>query len=167
MEAQLQRPRDIIGGLTIVAIGAFFFLLGRELEFGNSIRMGAGYFPTVLSILTMILGGALTWKGYRSGPVEGAFHHIPWTGFVSVIGSVIFFGLTIRGLGIAPAVLVLVVVTASSSRYARWTSSLALAVGMAASAALLFVYALGLPLPIFGPWLSIEYWSPVATAPVQ
>lgn len=167
MDPQLQRPRDLVGGLTIVAIGALFFLLGRELEFGDSFKMGAGYFPTVLSILTMILGGTLTWKGYRSGPVEGAFHHIPWASVIGVIGSVVFFGLTIRGLGIAPAVAVVVFVTASASRYARWTSSLALALGMAAGCTLLFIYALGLPLPIFGPWLSIAHWSPVATLPAQ
>jgi hypothetical protein len=38
---------------------------------------------------------------------------------------------------------------------------------MAAACTLLFVYALGLPLPVFGPWLSIEHWSPAATAPAQ
>ena len=122
MEPQLQRPRDIIGGLMIVAVGALFLLLGRELEFGNSFQMGPGYFPTVLSVLTMILGGVLTWKGMRGAPVEGAFSHIPWIGVVSVIGSVVFFGLTIRGIGIAPAVAVVVFVTASASRYARWTT---------------------------------------------
>ena len=122
MEPQLQRPRDIIGGLVIVAVGALFLLLGRELEFGNSFQMGPGYFPSVLSVLTMILGGVLTWKGLRGAPVEGAFSHIPWIGVVSVIGSVVFFGLTIRGIGIAPAVAVVVFVTASASRYARWTT---------------------------------------------
>ena len=45
MEQKLQRPRDIIGGLVIVAVGPFFLLLGRELEFGDSFQMGPGYFP--------------------------------------------------------------------------------------------------------------------------
>jgi hypothetical protein len=167
MEPQLQRPRDIVGGLLIVATGALFLLLGRELEFGNSFQMGPGYFPSVLSALTMILGGVLTWKGLRGAPVEGAFSHIPWLGIVRVLGSVVFFGLTIRGIGIAPAVALVVFVTASASRYARWTSSLALALGLSAFCTLLFIYALGLPLPIVGPWLSVEHWSPAATTPAQ
>ena len=167
MEPQMQRPRDIIGGLTIVAVGALFLLLGRQLEFGDSFKMGPGYFPTVLSILTIVLGGVLTWKGMRGAPVEGAFSHIPWPGVLGVIGSVVFFGFTIRGIGIAPAVAIVVFVTASASRYARWTTSLLLAVGMAAFCTLLFIYALGLPLPAFGPWLSVEHWSPAATVPAQ
>jgi len=167
MEPHLQRPRDIIGGLTIVAVGALFLLLGRDLEFGTSFKMGAGYFPTVLSVLITILGGVLTWKGLRGAPAEGAFSNIPWIGFIGIIGSVVFFGLTIRGLGIAPAVAVVVFVTASASRYARWTTSALLAVGMAAFCTLLFIYALGLPLPTFGPWLSTEHWSPAATSPSQ
>ena len=113
------------------------------------------------------IGGVLIWNGLRGAPVEGAFSHIPWIGVVSVIGSVVFFGLTIRGIGLAPAVALVVFATASASRYARWTSSLLLAVGMAAACTALFVYALGLPLPVFGPWLSIDHWSPAATVPAQ
>ena len=129
--------------------------------------MGPGYFPTVLSVLTMALGAVLAWKGLKGAPVEGVFIHIPWSGVLAVIGSVFFFGLTIRGLGIAPAVALIVFSTASSSRYARWTSSLALAIGLATFCVLVFIQALGLPLPIFGPWLSVKPWLPAATALAQ
>jgi hypothetical protein len=52
----LEKPRDVMGGLVVTAIGAGFFLLGRELEMGSSFRMGPGYFPTILSLLMMALG---------------------------------------------------------------------------------------------------------------
>ena len=167
MDTQMQRPRDVVGGCLIVAIGALFLLLGRDLDFGSSFRMGPGYFPTILSVLMMILGGAMTLKGLRGARVEGAFSHIPWIGFLGLIGSVVFFGLTLRGMGIAPAVALVVFVTASASRYGRWATSLMLAIGMATFCTLLFIYALGLPLPIFGPWLSVDFWSPAATIPAQ
>jgi Tripartite tricarboxylate transporter TctB family len=167
METQMQRPRDVVGGCLIVAVGALFLLLGRDLEFGNSFQMGPGYFPTVLSILTMILGAVMAFTGLRGARVEGAFSHIPWIGVISVIGSVVFFGFTIRGIGIAPAVALVVLATASASRYSRLTTSVLLALGMGTFCTFLFVYALGLPLPIFGPWLSLEHWSPTVTAPAQ
>ena len=44
----IQKPRDVIGGLVVIAIGAVFFLSGQELEMGTSFRMGPGYFPTIL-----------------------------------------------------------------------------------------------------------------------
>ena len=36
----IQKPRDVIGGLVVIAIGAGFFLSGQELEMGTSFRMG-------------------------------------------------------------------------------------------------------------------------------
>ena len=46
-----EKPRDVVGGLLVVAIGGLFLLFGRELEVGTSFRMGPGYFPTILSWL--------------------------------------------------------------------------------------------------------------------
>lgn len=165
MDTQLQKPRDVVGGCIVIAIGALFLLLGRDLDFGDSFRMGPGYFPTVLSILMIVLGAALTLQGLRGARTEGAFQHIPWIGFVSVIGIVVFFGLTLRGLGIAPAVAIVVLVTASASRYARLGTSLLLALGLAGFCTVLFIYLLGLPLPSFGPWLSPGYWAPAPATP--
>ena len=55
----IQKPRDVIGGLVVIAIGAGFFLSGQELEMGTSFRMGPGYFPTILSILMIGLGAVI------------------------------------------------------------------------------------------------------------
>ena len=46
----MEKPRDIVGGLVVMTIGAGFLMFGRELEMGTSFRMGPGYFPTILSI---------------------------------------------------------------------------------------------------------------------
>ncbi|HEX6014668.1 MAG TPA: tripartite tricarboxylate transporter TctB family protein, partial [Geminicoccaceae bacterium] len=106
--AQLEKPRDVVGGLLIVAIGAGFLLFGRELEFGTARSMGPGYFPTILSLLMVALGAALAGLGWRARSEEGAFGHVPWRGLLLVVGATLFFGFALRGLGLAP-VLVLVV----------------------------------------------------------
>ena len=124
MEPQLQRLRDIIGGLVILpSARSSCCWAGPRVR--QQLPDGAGLLSSVLSVLTMILGGVLTWKSLRGAPVEGAFSNIPWIGVASVIGSVVF-GLTIRGIGLGPAVAVVVFVTASPAATRRWTSLLRL-----------------------------------------
>jgi len=62
----IQKPRDVIGGLVVIAIGAGFFLSGQELEMGTSFRMGPGYFPTILSILMIGLGAVIAVQALRA-----------------------------------------------------------------------------------------------------
>ena len=58
--------------------------------------------------------------------------------------------------------LVVVLATAWASRYASVRSSVALSIGLAAFCTILFIRLLGLPLPLTGPWLSADYWSPAS-----
>ena len=159
----MEKPRDLVGGVAVMAIGAGFLLFGRELEMGSSFRMGPGYFPTILSVLMIALGAVITLQALRARVQEGGFGLLPWRGLALIVGAPVAFGLTLAGLGLAPAVLVVVLATAWASRYAGLRSSVALSVGLAAFCAVLFIRLLGLPLPLTGPWLSVEYWSPAGT----
>jgi hypothetical protein len=162
MAAQLEKPRDIAGGVLVMAIAVAFFVVGRELEVGSSFRMGPGYFPMVLSGIMFLFGAALAGLALRATFQEGAFGHWPWLALVLVIGAIVFFGATLRGLGLTPVVFLVVLVNAWASRYATVISSVLLALGIAAFTTILFVRLLGLPLPLVGPWLSAAYWSPPA-----
>jgi hypothetical protein len=163
----MERPRDVAGGLVVVAIGAGFFLSGRGLEPGSSFRMGPGYFPTVLSLLMVGLGAAMTVLAWRAPRQAVAFGHVPWRGVLLVAGATVLFGFALRGLGLAPVVALVVLATAWASRYASWRSSVPLALGLAAFCVLLFVRGLGLPLPVLGPWVDPRRWAaePAAAPP--
>ena len=168
MTEPLEKPRDLVGGLLVMAIGAAFLLVGRELEFGTSFRMGPGYFPTLLSLLMIALGAVLTGLAWRARPEEGAFAHIPWRGLLLVIGATLLFGFTLRGLGLAPVLVLVVLATAWASRYASWRSAVPLALGLALFCSVLFVQLLGLPLPLLGPWTDPQRWwaaPPAVEAP--
>jgi hypothetical protein len=169
MAQGMERPRDLAGGLLVVAMGAGFFLFGRELETGSSFRMGPGYFPTVLSLLMIALGAVMTLLAWRAPHQEGAFGQVPWRGLVLVVGAVVLFGLALRGLGLLPVLVLVVLLTAWASRYASWRASVVLAAGIAGFCTALFIHGLGLPLPLVGPWLSPASWTaappPAATTP--
>ena len=160
----MEKSRDVIGGLIVMAIGTGFFMTGRDLEMGTSYRMGPGYFPTILSILMIALGSIITLLALRAPAFENGLGLLPWRGLALIIGAPLAFGATLVGLGLAPAVLMVVLATAWSSRYASLRSSVPLSFGLAAFCALLFIRLLGLPLPLTGPWLSAGYWAPASTA---
>jgi hypothetical protein len=165
MAAELEKPRDVVGGLVVMAIGAGFLLVGQELEFGTSFRMGPGYFPTLLSLLMIALGALLTGLAWRAQPEEGAFGHIPWRGLGLIVGATLLFGLTLRGLGLAPVLVLVVLATAWASRYARWRSAVPLALGLALFCSVLFIQLLGLPLPLLGPWADPQRWTAPESPP--
>jgi di/tricarboxylate transporter len=163
--AELEKPRDVVGGLLTMAIGAGFLLVGQELEFGTSFRMGPGYFPTILSLLMIALGAVLTVLAWRAQTEEGAFGHVPWRGLLLVIGATLFFGFTLRGLGLAPVLVLIVLATAWASRYASWRTSVPLALGLAVFCTVLFIRLLGLPLLLLGPWADPQRWMAPETPP--
>ena len=161
----MERPRDVVGGLVVMAIGAGFLLFGRELEMGTSFRMGPGYFPTILSLLMMALGLAMAVLAWRGPVAEGGVGQVPWLGMALVIVPVVLFGFALRGVGLAPLLVLVVLATAWASRYASLRASVPLAVGIAAFCSFLFIKGLGLPLPLIGPWLSTAYWTAAPPPP--
>jgi putative tricarboxylic transport membrane protein len=159
----IQKPRDVVSGLIVMAIGTGFLLFGSELNIGSLIRMGPGYFPTILSIVMIALGAVIAAVALRGPSQEGSVGLLPWRGIILIVGATIFFGTALKGLGLGPAVLVVVLATAWASRYASLRASLPLSIGLAVFCTLLFIRLLGLPLPLLGPWFSAGYWSPPAS----
>src|SRR5215218_6482990 len=165
MSSSFEKPRDVVGGLVVVAIGGLFLLFGRELPVGSSFRMGPGYFPAILSWLMVALGAVMAGLAWRAPHQEGVFGLVPWRALVLIAGATLVFGLALRGLGLLPVLLLVVFATAWASRYASLTASAALALGIALFCSGLFIKGLGLPLPLTGPWLSGAYWSPATPPP--
>ena len=170
----MEKPRDVVGGVLVMAIGAGFLVFGRELEMGTSFRMGPGYFPTILSVLMILLGLTLAVIAWRRPGQEDAIGTVPWLGMALVVMPVVLFGLCLRALGLLPILIVVVLATAWASRYASLKASVLLAVGIATFCSLLFIKALGLPLPLLGPLPVVStlldfdgWWSTPTPAPAQ
>jgi hypothetical protein len=143
--------RDAATGAVFFILGAAFALAGRELDLGTSFRMGPGYFPLLLSIVLMLLG-AIILAGAFSGLGE-PLGNVPWRGLMLVLLAPVVFGLSVRRLGLVPAILVTVLIALYASRRANILLALIMAAGLTLFCLAVFNYGLRLPLPLFGPWL--------------
>ena len=70
------------------------------------------------------------------------------------MGGMIFFGFTVRGLGLVPALFVTTFVSAISSKQTGVVGALLIAAFLTVISVVIFVWSLGLPLRLFGPWLN-------------
>jgi hypothetical protein len=104
----------------------------------------------VLGALLILIGSISI---IRSCIVQGTpIGTLAFKGLAYVIGSVVLFGLTVRGAGLAIALPVLVVISALGSSRFRWGPTLVMAVGLTIFCVLVFIKGLGVPLPIIGLW---------------
>jgi uncharacterized membrane protein len=143
--------RDAAAGAIFFVIGAAFALGARSLETGSAFRMGPGYFPLLLSVILMLLGAIIIASSFASqnqplGPV-------PWRGLVLVLAAPVVFGLSVRKLGLVPAIVLTVVLAVYASRRSRLWLAAAMAAGLTIFCLAVFSYGLGLPLPLLGPLL--------------
>lgn len=144
-------PKDFWAGIAYVCLGAGFAFIARDYSLGTAIRMGPGYFPTVLGGLLACVGLiSIVRGGARSGePLEP----FAWRPAVFVSLSLILFALLLAGGGLVVALAALLLVAPLATQSGRYSVRGALAaVALIAFCSVVFVKALGLPLPLIGTW---------------
>lgn len=138
--------KNLLAGLTLVAVAALALWASRGLEVGRLRAVGPGALPRALALL--VLGGgivltiaALVRKGEPLGrwPLRGAFF---------VFLALAAFALSIRSLGLAIAGPAVVIISGAASAETRPVELLVFAVVLCAACIGLFRYALGLPIPV-------------------
>jgi Tripartite tricarboxylate transporter TctB family len=146
---------DILAGLIFVAFGLAFAITSLRYELGTPLRMGPGYFPLALGGILVLLGLLIVAKGFLSGAdAEERLAGVPWRALVLIVAALLFFGLTVRGLGVVPTTAVTALLTALASYRTGFLAAVAIAAGLTVLCVLIFLLALQLRLPMFGPWLS-------------
>lgn len=151
MASWIKHPKDFYAGVMYASVGVGAILLARGYHMGTSVRMGPGYFPTVLGALLLLIGTISIVRAFtHTGEAIRPFF---WKGLALVLGSTALFGILIRGAGLVPSLILLVVLSACASDKFRLRTALILAAVATIFSALVFVKGLGLPLSLIGPWL--------------
>jgi hypothetical protein len=73
--------------------------------------------------------------------------------FPLVLGGLVFFAATIRGLGLVPALFVTTLLAALAGRQTGIGQAIVIAAGLTALSVVIFVLALQLRLSLLGPWV--------------
>jgi hypothetical protein len=150
MQIEIRSNRDFWAGVMLIVTGATSVIVARDYAFGTSVRMGPGYFPSVLGGLLVLFGLYLVASGLRSNEkIEGG-----WSlrALVVLPLSLVMFGLLMEYAGFVPALMVLIVGSAAAGSEFKLIEALLLAVGLTVFAVGLFIYGLGLPYPLFAAW---------------
>lgn len=144
--------RDLLAGGIFVLAGAYFALEALNYEVGTPFRMGPGFMPLLLGAVLALLGIGVAASGWEKPDREKPLPP-SWRGIALIVGVVIFFGATIRGLGFVPVVFIGAFASAMASRLNSPLFAALLAIGLTVLCTAIFVIGLGMTVPWFGPWL--------------
>ena len=137
---------DLLTGVLFLALGGFAIVYGARYPLGTAARMGAGYFPLLISCGLLLMGAVLIVRALLgAGEALGA---IGWRPLILVLAGVLAFGLLIERLGLLAAGILLVLTARAAERGFGVLETVLLAVGLTLGAAALFIYGLGLPIKL-------------------
>ena len=139
----MRASKDVLAGLIFLAFGVVAIVVARGYPIGTAMRMGPGYFPTMLGAVLVLFGIVLALRGLRSR--QALALQWGWKPLAFVAASMIAFGFVLPRFGFVPAVAVLLVVSALGGREYRWKEVFALTAGMTVFALVVFLYLLKLP----------------------
>ncbi|MCO5731304.1 tripartite tricarboxylate transporter TctB family protein [Rhizobium sp. SSA_523] len=149
----IHAPKDFWAGVIYICLGSGFALIASGYSFGTAIRMGPGYFPTVLGCLLACVGLISAIRGItRSGE---ALEPFAWRPVVFVSLSLLLFALLLPGGGLILALATLLLIApAAAPSFGYSISGGIAAIALIAFCGMVFVWALGLPLPLLGSWFT-------------
>ena len=147
MQFDFRHNQDFWAGVMLIATGLAAVVIARDYAFGTALRMGPGYFPSVLGGLLVLAGLYLVVKGLHSGEkIAGT-----WSvrALIVLPLSLVLFGLLMEYAGFVPALAVLIFGSAAAGTEFKFVEVALLTVFLTVMCVLVFVWGIGLPYPLF------------------
>lgn len=151
MSSFIRAQKDFCIGAIYLVTGGAGLWIGSGYPFGSSARMGAGYFPMVISGLLFGMGVVATAKAsLRNGEAVGL---IAWKALLLILASIVAFGMFLDDVGFIPSGTILLLMCAAASEKFRlqWKPIIG-AVTLVVGCHLVFAKGLGIPMLAFGTW---------------
>ena len=151
MKFDWRNNKDFFSGLMLIGTGGVGWWMARDYPFGSALRMGPGYFPSVLSWIMIAFGAYVMIKGIRSNEkVQGN-----WSirALIVLPLATVLFGYLMEESGFIAALVVLIFISSAAGKEFKWLEITLLTVGLTVASIAGFIYGLGLPYPLIkGMW---------------
>ena len=151
MKFDWRNNRDFWAGIFYIGLGAIGMWMARDYPFGSALRMGPGYFPSVLGGMMIAFGVAVLLMGVKNN--EKIKPGFSWRALIVLPIATVAFGVTMEEAGFIPALLLLIPISAAASKEFQWLEVTLLTVGLTIMSLAIFIWGLGLPYPMIkGIW---------------
>lgn len=140
--------REVLAGLLFLGFGIAGLLIGSDYATGTAMRMGAGYFPWLVSLALCGLGVALLVRGLLLSRERVALGELFQARVgLSIGGSVVAFALLLPSLGLGLSTLLMTLLSGLARRRANLAELTVLGCSLGLFSVLVFAWGLGLNLP--------------------
>jgi len=149
VQFKIKSQEDFWAGLMFIGFGLLAVVVARDYPFGSTMRMGPGYFPTVLGGLMIIMGAIIS---IRSAWVTGeGIRRFGWRGlfFLSLAFATYGFLIDTMDVGFVLSIAAVVILSTMASREFNWVESLWLAALLIFGTVVVFIWGLDMPYPLF------------------
>jgi hypothetical protein len=152
---RLKNQKDFWAGLMFVGFGAFFAGFGVHYNIGTAAKMGPGYFPTSLGVITILLG-IITLAGGMSGKASAEkTEKFDLRTLFLILVSIVIFGLLLRPLGLIASLVMLVVISSYASHEFSWKATLVNAAVLIGVCLIIFIWGLKLQFQLWPSFIRI------------
>lgn len=147
---KIKSQEDFWSGLMFIGFGIGAIIIARDYPMGSAMRMGPGYFPTVIGGLLVVIGAVISAIAFK---VEGlGIGTWPWRAMVLMSLAFMLFASGMEHIGFIPSLALLIVVSSLSTPHFRWKEVAIEAVVMIAGSWAVFIYGLELPYTLWGSY---------------
>jgi len=146
MKLDFRNNKDFWAGIMLIGTGAAAIFIARDYPFGSTLRMGPGYFPSMLGGILVLFGITITLMGLkRNEKIQGR-----WSPRALIVLplSLVLFGVLMKHAGFMPALAALIFGSAAAGREFKFVEVLLLTAVLTGLSVAVFIWGLGLPYPV-------------------
>ena len=147
MKKGLHSLKDFYAGLFFIFFGTATLVISRSYAMGTAIRMGPGYFPTILGGILTLLGLVISVRSFwmKGEPIKGG----KIRPLLLILIAILAFAYLLERIGMVLASFLLIIVSSLGGGEFRFREVILFYFVLTALAVGIFIYGLGLPFKVW------------------